>query len=78
MMLLVVISLIAVPIHFVQQTRPSSVWVFDGFGSVTNTDNVAEGWSDCFEFVPVHDRLGFFGYWRNDGKDKPGEWLSVT
>jgi hypothetical protein len=61
------------PVHVVQQTRPSVIRAYDGFGPAVRRDSAAAlngtSWSDWFLVERPTEPLGFFGvWWREHGK----------
>jgi hypothetical protein len=68
-----VYALCMFPAHYVQQTRPRVIRVFDSVGPATRRDSAAAlngtSWSDWFLVDRPADRLGFFGvWWRERGR----------
>jgi hypothetical protein len=71
--IIAVYTLVAFPVHVVQQTRPRTIRAYDGFGPPAGRDTAAalnsKSWSASFLVERPTDPLGFFGvWWRQHGR----------
>ena len=68
-------SIPAITLTAIQETKPKSIFIVDGFGPLVKAPALLAGqnytggsgtsWSDCFEIRAPSDKWGFLGYWVN-------------
>jgi hypothetical protein len=85
---IVLIGIVSIPIHYSQQTSAKKLWVYDGHGpqvlwnssehTFDSSRQIGESWSDSFHVPWVTDRLGFLGWWWEDARKRPLEYLAVV
>lgn len=74
-LLIFIQSIPSITLTAIQESKPKSIFVVDGFGPLVKAPALLPGqnytggngasWSDCFEVRAPSDKWGFLGYWVN-------------
>ena len=76
-LLILIFAAIEIPLHYLQEAKPRSVYVIDSLGPLVEANSTLTSWSDCFKIHAPADHYGFLNTWAQNYANETAVYLGL-